>query len=65
MQTFLNSDSFEAYVKAELAATDWTQLPDVDIVNRDEFITYRKALRQALKIGWGAAVQDRPEAILA
>lgn len=30
---------------ALLAWTDWTQLPDVNHVRRDEYAAYRKALR--------------------
>lgn len=28
-----------------LAASDWTQLPDVQLANKDEWATYRQALR--------------------
>lgn len=29
-----------------LTETDWTQMPDVNLINKDEFTAYRAALRQ-------------------
>ena len=31
--------------KAELASCDWTQLPDVDLVNKSDWAVYRQELR--------------------
>lgn len=32
----------------ELAASDWTQLPDVDLVNKSDWTVYRQALRDMM-----------------
>jgi hypothetical protein len=32
-------------IKQALADTDWSQLPDVKISNKDEFVNYRSSLR--------------------
>lgn len=35
----------KAWRNRELASTDWTQLPDVDLANKWDWATYRQALR--------------------
>jgi hypothetical protein len=35
-------------IKQALADTDWSQLPDVAIDNRDQFVAYRSVLRSFL-----------------
>tara|TARA_Y100001938_G_C8043202_1_gene407344 strand:- start:50 stop:349 length:300 start_codon:yes stop_codon:yes gene_type:complete len=30
---------------AKLASSDWTQMPDITLTNKDEWLTYRQALR--------------------
>ena len=32
----------------ELAASDWTQLPDVDLANKSDWTVYRQALRDMM-----------------
>jgi len=32
----------------ELAASDWTQLPDVDIINKSDWTVYRQSLRDMM-----------------
>ena len=38
-------DYSKAWRNRELAITDWTQLPDVDLANKWGWATYRQALR--------------------
>jgi hypothetical protein len=49
MITFNNQDTLKQYVLDELKETDYAMLSDVYILNKAEFITYRRSLRQALK----------------
>tara|TARA_R110000823_G_C15824311_1_gene489606 strand:+ start:254 stop:493 length:240 start_codon:yes stop_codon:yes gene_type:complete len=37
-----------AYRNKELAASDWTQLPDVDLANKPDWTVYRQALRDMM-----------------
>jgi hypothetical protein len=37
-----------AYRNKELAASDWTQLPDVDLANKSDWAVYRQALRDMM-----------------
>ena len=37
-----------AYRNKELAASDWTQLPDVDLANKPDWAVYRQALRDMM-----------------
>ena len=48
-----------------LQETDWTQLPDVEVVNKQEFSDYRKALRNIVTNppGTVAEVPSKPTAI--
>jgi hypothetical protein len=48
MITFDNIDNVIAYAKKQLAKTDYAVLPDVYLINKDEFINYRSVLRQAI-----------------
>ena len=45
----ISNDEISAYVKAwrnaELLASDWTQLPDVDLANKSDWAVYRQELR--------------------
>lgn len=36
----------KATAEGKLIATDWSQLPDVNITNRDEFVAYRSIIRE-------------------
>lgn len=36
--------------KARIAATDWSVLPDVGILNQDAFVAYRAILRDLIKV---------------
>lgn len=42
-----------------LSATDWTQMPDVDMANKDEFTAYRAALR-AIAVNPPVTVSEWP-----
>lgn len=48
MITFDNIDTLIAYAKKQLEKTDYTVLPDVYLINKDEFISYRFFIRQAI-----------------
>lgn len=41
-----DADSVKKLVQAELVRTDWTQLPDVNLLNKAEFAAYRGWCRQ-------------------
>lgn len=36
---------------AQLAASDWTQLPDVDLANKSDWAVYRQELRDMMNKG--------------
>lgn len=44
-----SAEENKAAAKRWLAATDWTQLPDVGLANVDDFIAYRAILRDVVK----------------
>jgi hypothetical protein len=48
MITFDNIDNLIDYAKKQLEKTDYTVLPDVYLINKDEFISYRFFIRQAI-----------------
>jgi hypothetical protein len=48
MITFDNIDNVIAYAKKQLEKTDYAVLPDVYLINKDEFISYRFFIRQAI-----------------
>lgn len=48
MITFDNIDTLINYAKKQLEKTDYTVLPDVYLINKDEFISYRFFIRQAI-----------------
>ena len=50
-------------IKQALADTDWTQLPDVKIENKSEFVTYRSMLRTFLDNAPAAFTPVPPEPI--
>jgi hypothetical protein len=41
--------SIKAWRNRQLEASDWTQLADVDLSNKDAWATYRQELRDMLK----------------
>jgi hypothetical protein len=45
---FNTVDQLKEYITKQLAKTDYAVLSDVYLVNKDEFITYRAALRQSI-----------------
>jgi hypothetical protein len=48
MITFDSIDNIVAYAKQQLEKTDYTVLPDVYLINKDEFVSYRSILRQVV-----------------
>jgi hypothetical protein len=48
MITFDNIDNVISYAKKQLAKTDYAVLPDVYLINKDDFISYRSILRQVI-----------------
>lgn len=38
-------DLIKLWRKNQLTSCDWTQLPDVDLANKLDWVTYRQALR--------------------
>jgi len=50
-------------IKQSLADTDWTQLPDVALENKSEFVTYRSMLRTFLTDAPAAFIPVPPEPI--
>lgn len=51
-------------IKQKLADTDWTQLPDVALDNKDAFINYRSMLRVFLTDApAGYVPSDPPEPV--
>tara|TARA_R100000329_G_scaffold55817_1_gene50635 strand:- start:459 stop:758 length:300 start_codon:yes stop_codon:yes gene_type:complete len=47
-EDFLTQSKIEANRvsrNAKLASSDWTQMPDITLTNKDEWLTYRQALR--------------------
>ena len=64
MKYFENSEQLCAYLKQQLTDTDWSVLPDVDIANKEEFISYRAIIRDLyLKAELGCAIPETPKAI--
>lgn len=58
------SEAAQNKSKAEaiLARTDWTQVPDVDLVNKSEFTAYRATVRAiALNPTWDAVFPVAPQ----
>jgi hypothetical protein len=47
MIQFNNLEDFKKYAKEKLQETDFAVLPDVNLVNKNEFIGYRQVLRNA------------------
>jgi hypothetical protein len=45
---FNNIEELKIYAKEQLTKTDYAVLPDVYLINKDEFINYRATLRQAI-----------------
>ena len=45
MDNFNDLAQFKAAVKEMLSQTDYTQLPDVNIANKSDFVFYRESLR--------------------
>jgi hypothetical protein len=41
-------ESIRCWRNRELAACDWTQLPDVDLANKWDWAVYRQALRDMM-----------------
>jgi len=41
-------ESIRSWRNMQLAASDWTQLPDVDLVNKWDWAVYRQALRDMM-----------------
>jgi hypothetical protein len=42
------ADAIREWRNRELAASDWTQLPDVDIANKSDWAVYRQELRDMM-----------------
>lgn len=45
------SDALRAHRNVLLAASDWTQLPDVDLANKWDWAVYRQELRDMMNKG--------------
>lgn len=45
MDNFNNLAQFKSAIEEMLAQTDYTQLPDVNITNKSDFVFYRESLR--------------------
>ena len=41
-------NAIRKYRDQQLAASDWTQLPDVDLANKSDWAVYRQALRDMM-----------------
>ena len=41
-------ESIRSWRNMQLAASDWTQLPDVDLANKWDWAVYRQALRDMM-----------------
>ncbi len=41
----------EHWTRTQLAASDWTQLPDVDLPNKSDWAVYRQELRDMMNKG--------------
>jgi hypothetical protein len=44
------TEEIKNVIKQALADTDWTQLPDVRLSNKDQFVNYRSMLRLFLNV---------------
>lgn len=64
MIQFNNLEDFKKYAKEKLQETDWSVLPDVNLVNKQDFVIYRYSIRLAL-INENYTFQfiDKPNAI--
>jgi hypothetical protein len=64
MIQFNNLEDFKKFVKEKLQETDFAVLADVNLVNIDEFISYRSFLRTALvNENYNIQILDKPKAI--
>lgn len=45
MSNFTDLEQFKTAIKKMLTETDYTQLPDVGITNKNDFVFYRESLR--------------------
>ena len=65
MIQFNNLEDFKKYAKEKLQETDWSVLPDVNLVNKQDFLDYRNSIRLAL-INENYTFQfiNKPDAIL-
>ena len=45
MLTFNTIEELKSYIKEQLAKTDYAMLDDVKLLNKNEFVIYRSALR--------------------
>jgi hypothetical protein len=64
MITFNNQDTLKQYVLDELKATDYAMLSDVKILNKNDFINYRRFLRQALQnLFLSTQFNERPQPV--
>lgn len=45
------TEAIRAWRNRELAASDWTQLPDVDLANKSDWAVYRQELRDMMNKG--------------
>ena len=43
--TFGNSEELKAYAKKQLEKTDFAVLPDVNLINKNDFVSYRDLIR--------------------
>jgi len=65
MIQFGNLEDFKKYAKEKLQETDFAVLPDVNVVNKQEFISYRYSIRVALITeNFNFQFSDKPHAIL-
>lgn len=61
---FQTVEELKHYCKTQLEETDWAVLPDVNLVNKEEFIRYRTTIRNLYIEGLlGCFVPDMPKAI--
>jgi|694.fasta_scaffold149525_2 hypothetical protein len=64
MIQFDNLEDFKKFVKEKLQETDFAVLADINLVNIDEFISYRNFLRTALiNENYNIQILDKPKAI--
>jgi hypothetical protein len=65
MIQFNNLEDFKKYAKEKLQETDFAVLPDVNLINKQEFLNYRNSIRLALiSENYNFQFINKPNAIL-